>query len=128
MRTIRISDAVWDQIARRGKFGETEDDVLRRVFDLPEESSQSMQKKPAQPRQRYATNRMHADVHNSHLVVSFADGPENRWPLPERSDKAAIRSVRDEAVHFALENGASDPGQTNAVRKALTNHGFHLTK
>jgi len=35
MRTVRISDEVWAKIAERGKFGETEDDVLRRVFKLP---------------------------------------------------------------------------------------------
>ena len=29
MRTIRISDEVWQEIAQRGKFGETEDDVAR---------------------------------------------------------------------------------------------------
>ena len=34
MRTIRISEKVWDEIAKRGKFGETPDDVLRRVFNL----------------------------------------------------------------------------------------------
>jgi len=28
MKTIRISDEVWAEIAKRGKFGETEDDVL----------------------------------------------------------------------------------------------------
>jgi len=35
MRTIEISDEVWQAIADRGKFGETEEDVLRRVFRLP---------------------------------------------------------------------------------------------
>ena len=33
-RKITISDEVWEEIARRGSFGETEDTVLRRVFDL----------------------------------------------------------------------------------------------
>ena len=46
----------------------------------------------------------------------------------ERCDKAGIRTVRDEAVTFALENGASKPGQTNAVLKALTEGGYYLTK
>ena len=32
MRTIRISNEVWDEIAKKGKFGENEDDVLRRQF------------------------------------------------------------------------------------------------
>ena len=34
MRTIEVSDPVWQEIATRGKFGETEDDVLRRVFEI----------------------------------------------------------------------------------------------
>ena len=35
MPTIKVSDEVWEAIAERGKFGETEDDVLRRAFNLP---------------------------------------------------------------------------------------------
>ena len=34
MRTIRISEEVWDEIAKRGVFGETPDIVLRRIFGL----------------------------------------------------------------------------------------------
>ena len=36
MRHIKLSEEVWQKIAERGQFGETEDDVLRRVFDLPQ--------------------------------------------------------------------------------------------
>src|SRR5213080_3303751 len=32
MKTIRISEEVWAAMAVRGKFGETPDDVLRRVL------------------------------------------------------------------------------------------------
>ena len=39
MRTIRISDEVWDEIAKHGKFRENEGDVLRRVFGLKKEES-----------------------------------------------------------------------------------------
>ena len=34
-KMIRISWAVYEEIARRGVFGETTDMVLRRVFELP---------------------------------------------------------------------------------------------
>ncbi len=34
MRTIKISEEVWNEIAKRGKFGETEDDVLKRIFNI----------------------------------------------------------------------------------------------
>src|SRR6266851_167643 len=131
MRTIRISDEVWDAIAQRGKFGETEDDVLRRVFEIVRRTplvGQSINEASAirPTRTQHANRRMHAGVHNEALLVSFHDGKERRWPLPARSNKEEIRKIREEAVKFALENGASDPGQTNAVRKALTNEGYHL--
>ena len=132
MRGIRISDEVWNEIAARGKFGETEDDVLRRVFGLRGREStggeESSVAKPIRPRGHYATNRMHAGVHNDQLVVSFASGAEERWDLPDREDKAEIRRIRQDAVKFAEGNGASRPGQTNAVLKALTGAGYFLTK
>ena len=132
MRSIRISDEVWDEIAKRGKFGETEDDVLRQVFGLNvhagEQEPHTAFTKPARRRGRFATNPMHAGVHNGHLVVSFESGAEDRWKLPERTDKSEIRRIRAEAVEFALKNGASKPGQTNAVLKALTEADYHLTK
>ena len=34
--TARLSLAVYAEISKRGVFGETVDDVLRRVFELPE--------------------------------------------------------------------------------------------
>ena len=39
----------------------------------------------------------------------------------------AIRKVRTDAVDFAKDNGASD-GQIAAVKKTLTDAGYHLTK
>lgn len=132
MRAIRISDEVWDEIAKRGKFGETEDDVLRRVFELNVqgggENGPVSRPQPKRGRGHYATNRMHAGVHNGQLVVSFEGGSREQWQLPDSSDKAEIRRVREEAVKFALKNGASHPGQTNAVLKALTEAGYYLTK
>ena len=129
MRTIKVSEVVWNKIAERGKFGETEDDALRRVFGLPALAPE--QKQPVRRGRgaiRYATKRMSARVENGTLIVAFEDGARHEWPLPNRVDKVNIRNVRQAAVAFALENGASDPGQTNAVRKALTDAGYHLTK
>jgi len=34
MRTIRISDEVWNVMAKHGKFGETPDDVFRRILKI----------------------------------------------------------------------------------------------
>ncbi len=37
-KIVRVSLAVYAEIAKRGVFGETVDDVLRRVFELPEDT------------------------------------------------------------------------------------------
>ena len=34
MKTIRISNDVWEAMAKHGKFGETPDDVLRRILKI----------------------------------------------------------------------------------------------
>lgn len=39
MRTIRISDAVWQAIAEKGKFGETPNVVLERVFGITQDEA-----------------------------------------------------------------------------------------
>ncbi len=131
MRPIRISEEVWQAIAESGKFGETEDDVLRRVFGL-EPATRSVGGPGAgrigRGNRRLATKRMSARVEKHSLIVDFHGGPRHEWRLPNQSNKGAIKKVRSEAVQFALKNGASDPGQTNAVRKALTDAGYHLTK
>jgi hypothetical protein len=128
MRTIKVSDAVWNAIAERGKFGETEDDVLRRVFGTPPSTEEEKPGHRGRGAVRYAEKRMSARVESGKLVVEFEDGARHEWSLPHRDDKEAIRSVLDVALTFATDNGASNPGQTNAVRKALTDGGYHLTK
>ena len=137
MRTIEITEDVWQAIAKHGKFGETEDDVLRRVFKLPSQKEgasegegqvQSDVRRPSgRTRRTRATQRMSSYIQNSQLHVSFSGGASRSWSLPDRNDKAAIRSVRDKAVSFARDNGAT-VGQQNAVKKALTEDGYHLTK
>ena len=128
MRNIKISEEVWQAIAERGKFGETEDDVLRRVFNLP--SNSNFERKNflgVSPRVIRAKRRMSSFVDENKLYVSFQGGPSNSWELPDPSDKSEIRKVRDSAVSFAKANGATI-GQINAVKKALTEAGYYLTK
>ena len=130
---------LWQAIAAHGKFGETEDDVLRRVFKLPENSGQDDSQTPTglneqrprrvayTPRRLRAKKRMSSFIDANQLHVSFQDGTAQSWMLPQRSDKLEIRSVRNMAVAFARENGATI-GQINAVKKALTEAGYHLIK
>ena len=78
-------------------------------------------------RKRKARKKMSTRVLDGHLLVKFADTEVERWKLPDRLDKEAIRCVRDKAVAFARDNGAT-LGQINAVKKALAGAGYYLTK
>ncbi len=133
MRTIKVSEDVWNAIASQGKFGETEDAVLRRVFKLPPDSiAEGVNitldiRRGGYPRKLFAKQRMSSYIRNNHLHVSFQDGSSDSWTLPNRSDKNGIRTVRDKAVAFAKTNNATI-GQINAVKKALTDASYHLTK
>jgi negative regulator of replication initiation len=134
MHHIRLSEEVWQKIAEQGQFGETEDDVLRRVFKLPSVTAEERHQRRrggghrGRGNTRYATQRMSVRVEDKQLVISFEDGASNTWKVPHVRNKVAIRNMLENAMSFALENGATDPGQTNTVRKALTDAGYHLTK
>jgi negative regulator of replication initiation len=138
MKSISISQPVWDAIASRGKFGETEDDVLRRVFGLSARADASpaiaRTGTPTTPitrtqsrRSSYATNKLSSYISGNELRISFASGQSKSWKLPPKTDKAKLRAVRDEATAFAEKNGAT-LGQVNAVKKTLTDSGYHLLK
>jgi hypothetical protein len=135
MVTIRVSELVWDEIAKLGRFGESEDDVLRRVFKLQPGKSEPVSVKRragagapgALRRPALATDRLSSYISGNQLRVEFATGPSHSWSLPAKSDKEAIRRVRSSAVDFVERHGASI-GQSNAVRKTLTEAGYHLIK
>ncbi len=133
MRTIRVSEEVWKVIATHGKFGETEDDVLRRILKLPPQSTEDNLTKSSEiktghpPRSLFATQRMSSNISNDQLQITFQDGTSRSWALPTRNDKAGIKAVRDKAVTFVREKGATI-GQINAVKKTLTDNRYHLIK
>lgn len=127
MRTIKISEEVWQTIADNGKFGEIEDDVLRRILKLPSDSIHERHRILQTHRRLRATRRMSSYIGNNQLNVEFNDGASSSWTLPDRNDKMGIRSVLDKAISFARTNEAT-LGQVNAVRKTLTDEGYHLTK
>ena len=79
------------------------------------------------PRRSFATTRMSSYINSDQLHIAFAGGSPRSWPLPPRNDKGSLRAMRDKAVAFARENGAT-LGQVNAVKKTLTDAGYHLTK
>jgi len=139
MRVIKISEEVWQKIATFGKFGETEDDVLRRILGMPAgievyptraaaatEASPTSRSSSGR-RRSFAKQRLTSFINHNQLHVEFQDGASLSWSLPDPKDKANIRAVLEKALCFAREHGAS-VGQVNAVRKTLTNEGYHLTK
>ena len=137
MRILKISEEVWQAIAERGKFGETEDDVLRRIFGISPSTGNvsgpsgqeglSPDRAAFRRRRSFASQRMSAYINRKQFHLEFQDGAASSWMLPDPKDKAAIRAMLDKALRFAREHGAS-LGQLNAVRKTLTDEGYHLTK
>ena len=134
MRSIRVSDEVWDAIAAKGRFGETEDDVLRRVLGVKGQpptpatrsvTTQTQTQRGQRSSPPIANIRMSADVRDNQLIVSFVSGARKNFSLPKRTDLNGIRQVRAEAVLWARSSGAS-PGQEDAVKKALTSAGYHI--
>jgi len=130
MRTIRISDEVWGEIAKKGKFGETPDDVLKRVFGIdtrPTDNQPPSQSFIFHQRARKATVTMSSKVENGRLIVKFHKGQSKEWPISKNDTVQKIREVRKEACDFAKLNGATF-GQIMAVKKAFTNAGIYVSK
>jgi hypothetical protein len=138
MRAIRISEEVWQAIADRGKFGETEDDVLRRVFEIPIGMGKDLgtmttgSRVTSYPsssgrRERFAEQRMTPYLEGNKIHVEFEDGNHFERPLPERNDKAGIRELTHDADSWAKSHGATI-GQRQYIRKVLTSNGFYITK
>ena len=92
----------------------------------PQGKRRSAQSGSISTKKKKSTVKLTTQVEDSQLLVQFAGGASKRWRLPERSDKAAIRCVREAAVAFARGQGAT-LGQVNAVKKALTDAGYYLT-
>jgi len=124
MPTIKISEEVYEEIAKRGKFGETVDDVLRREFGLVA---------GAQPRRqgrvRHAVRRMRPTVKGERsgrvLEIEFNGGATNRFPLPPVEERESFRAVLKQAIDWAKSEGAA-PGQLNWIRKVCNEAGYYL--
>ena len=126
MRTIKISDEVWDVIERNGKFRETEDDVLRRLLNISSNGTKENVEARAW-KERRATVRMTQNVQNNELILKFDSGATFRQPLPAKESISEIRRVRDAAIEFVKKNGGTK-GQEHAAIRALTSRGYHVTR
>jgi hypothetical protein len=135
MKTIQISDETWAAIRARGKFGETtEDDVLRRIFNISTDNSQpngSLANKSGKQygwKERRAINRMRDETGKGNkLVLEFDHGPRFERNFPVKENNTAVRKLRNEAVEFVRSNGGTK-GQEHAAIKALTSRGYFVAK
>jgi predicted CopG family antitoxin len=123
MRTVHISDEVWNEIANKGRVGETLDDVLRRLLKIKVDRRTQML---VAMRKRYGTQSVSARVESGKLIVHFENGPRREWPLPPKTAKAALRTVTYQTIDFARHNGATE-AQILAVRRSLSDAGYDLT-
>ena len=90
--------------------------------------------RPPPKRQNKSTWKLHVKVYpnpgyqGDYLLAKFEVSPEDRWNLPtEKSDKSSIRAALNAALKFGLTHGATK-GQLHAIRKALTDAGYHPTR
>lgn len=124
MKTIRISEEVWQEIAKIGKFGETPDDVLMKVFNLVSEGKNAIRIKS---RLRKSVRSMSSRIVDGHLNVRFYKGPSNKWILPDKNDVDGIRNIRKQINQFVEKNGGTI-GQRNAAYKELTENGYLVSR
>ena len=127
MITVKISEESYDAVAEHGKFGDSFDDALRRALGLVLPTRTKQKRNPAGHWQHHATNRLSTYVQRNKLFVEFKSGAKNEWTLPAQDDKEGIRRVRDAASEFAEQNDAT-LGQVNAVKKALTEAGYYVSR
>lgn len=124
--------------AKCGNFVEKTNEGPMCMFELPassgyrneimkEKGSISTPRKAQYRRQPFASQKMASCISHNQLHLEFQDGGSCSWTLPNPKDKARIREVLYKAMAFAKDHHASR-GQINAVRKKLTDEGYHLTK
>ncbi len=75
-----------------------------------------------------ARNKMSTRIVDNYFLIEFASGASRKFNLPDRQDKEGMKRLADYAVQFAIEQGATIPGQVNAVRKGLTKEGYYIIR
>jgi len=118
MKTVRVSADVWNVVEETGKFGETPDDVLRRLLGLPAKTNMAVDAE-AKP------DKISARVRDRVLRVALEDGVPREWVLPDKEQTAEIAQTREEALEMLREAGASVRQQA-AVKRALTSAGYRM--
>jgi len=128
MKTIQISEELWDEIARI-----IANDIIKQATkpinepgnEGPKELIPSVSRKFLR-KPRRAETRLSIDVNDNMLKLFFEGGDPQSWTLPlDKRDTERIREALYKALDFAAMQGASE-GQLKAIRKALTEQGYYL--
>lgn len=122
MKNISISEEVWQALIRRGRSGETVDEILRRILGI----HQASEEKPPS-KQPTSSRSMMAKVIGDNLLVVFSGGISKAWHMPPRRDRTAIDKVLRSATRFAGKHGASS-SHVKRIEKALADAGYYSTR
>lgn len=128
MKTIRVSEEVWQEIAKRGVFGETPDIVLKREFGIEEATNHKRKDSFRQSNNGIAIERkvsFHRRLEDSFYTVEASNGAIFNEALPEKWDKDEIRNLTENVRQFTKVQGGTI-GQINASSKKLTEAGYHI--
>lgn len=119
---VTLSSPVYAYIAEHGQFGETVDDVLRRLFGI---SGAKGTRAASRRGANRSVRRVSPEIVGGYLNVRIEDAGERRWQLPSADDTVALRRVTHEALDWASSEGATE-GQLKAIRKAMSEAGYFI--
>jgi len=84
------------------------------------------EEKPKRARTVKATKRMSARITNGVLSLQYGDSKPRKLKV-QNTDKNKLKATIKKAVTWAKDQGAT-PGQIQAVKKAFTSNGYHVTR
>lgn len=109
-RSAMLSDAVWDEIAKHGNFGESEDDVLRRILDLPEATPDEKIQLVARPRGGPVVDRRtYALTDKGRAFVRENNKPTQKLVILTLIDKLTTKQDKAIREHSLLRAMRDDP-------------------
>ena len=128
MKTIRISEEVWQDISKKGVFGKTPDIVLRREFGIDQTSNNldnASYGQSASPNTIHRNTSFNRRFEDGYYIVEASNGAKFNEALPEKWDKDEILRLTENVRQFTKAQGGTI-GEINASSKKLTEAGYHI--